>query len=97
MYRFRPPDRRRPVLVLTRPSLIEALETVAVAAVTSTIRGVPTEIVLGVDEGLKHASCANLTNLFTVRQSDLRQFVGSVAPGKMAAVCAALAVALGCD
>ena len=44
------PDKRRPVLVLTRPSLIGLLHTVTVAAVTSTLRGSPTEVELGVAE-----------------------------------------------
>jgi mRNA interferase MazF len=91
------PDKRRPVLVLTRPTLIRVLETVTVAAVTSTIRGAPTEVELGIDEGLKHASCVNLCNLFTVRRSELSTFVGTVPPEKMARVCEALAIACACD
>jgi mRNA interferase MazF len=91
------PDKRRPVLVLTRPSLIRLLHTVTVAAVTSTLRGSPTEVELGPAEGLKQASCANLCNLFTVRQTELMTFVGSVGAEKMAEVCRALAVASGCD
>ena len=77
------PDKRRPVLVLSRPSLIRLLDTVTVAAVTSTLRGTPTEVDLGIDEGLKGPSCVNLCNVFTVRQSDLRTFIGAVEPGKM--------------
>jgi len=65
--------------------------------VTSTLRGSPTEVELGTAEGLKHASCVNLCNLFTVRQKDLRTFVGSVGPQKMVDVCRALALASGCD
>jgi mRNA interferase MazF len=91
------PDKRRPVLVLSRPSLLGLLHTVTVAAITSTLRGAPTVVALGVEEGLKDASCVNLCNLFTVRQSDLGTFVGTVAPRKMAAVCRALTVACGCD
>lgn len=93
----RRPDKRRPVLVISRPSLIVALHTVTVAAITSTRRGSPTEVELGVDEGLKGECCVNLCNVFTVPQSDLKQFVGSVGPGKMHAVCLALSVAAGCD
>ena len=94
---FPRPDKRRPVLVLTRPSLIRLLQTVTVATVTSTLRGSPTEVELGIAEGLKQTSCVNLCNLFTVRQKDLTHFVGSVGPAKMAQVCEALAVAHGCD
>jgi len=96
--RHRPrPDKRRPVLVLSRPSLIAALHTVTVAAVTSTRRCSPTEVELGVEEGLKGPCCVNLCNVFTVAQADLRQFVGTVGPVMMHAVCRALAIAAACD
>jgi mRNA interferase MazF len=91
------PDKRRPVLILSRPALIAALHTVTVAAVTSTLRGSPTEVELGVAEGLKGPSCVNLCNVFTVLQGDLRQFVGTVEPAKMGAVCRALSIATACD
>jgi mRNA-degrading endonuclease toxin of MazEF toxin-antitoxin module len=66
-------------------------------AITSTLRGSPTEVALGPEEGLKQVSCANLANLFTVRQSDLRRYVGSVGLEKMRQVCRALILAAGCD
>jgi len=91
------PDKRRPVVVLARPSLIEALHTVTVAAVTSTMRGAPTEVQVGIEEGLKRTSCVNLCNVFTVRQSELTRFVGAVGPRKMRAICRALAIACDCD
>jgi mRNA interferase MazF len=91
------PDKRRPVVVLSRPSLIDALHTVTVAAVTSTMRGSPTEVEVGPDEGLKTPSCVNLCNLFTVPQAELRTFVGTLAPLKLRAVCRALAIACACD
>ena len=94
---LRRPDKRRPVLVLSRPALIGVLHTVTVAALTSTLRGSPTEVAVGLDEGLKGTSCVNLCNLYTVRQSDLRVFVGTVSPEKMRNVCQALALACGCD
>ena len=52
------PDKRRPVLVLSRPSLIPLLHTVTVAAITATLRGSPTEVELGVAESLKQTSWA---------------------------------------
>jgi mRNA-degrading endonuclease toxin of MazEF toxin-antitoxin module len=52
---------------------------------------------VGVDEGLKGSSCVNLVNVFTVRQSELTRYVGSVAPRKMHAICRALAIACDCD
>lgn len=90
------PDKRRPVLVLSRPSLISALHTATVASITSTVRGAPTEVELGVDEGLKHTSCVNLCNLHTVDQRKLKRFVGSVDRETMVEVCRALEIAVGC-
>lgn len=94
---FRPPDKRRPVLVLSRPDVIGLLRTVMVAPITSAIRGAPSEILVGVDEGLKQRSAINLDHVQTVEKSRLEHFVGSVSPQTMAAVCAALAIATGCD
>jgi mRNA-degrading endonuclease toxin of MazEF toxin-antitoxin module len=52
---------------------------------------------VGVAEGLKATSCVNLVNVFTVRQSELTRFVGTVGPKKMRAICRALAIAVDCD
>jgi mRNA interferase MazF len=94
---FEPPDKRRPVLVLSRNDVIALLRTVMVAPITSAIRGAPSEVVVGVDEGLKQRSAINLDHVQTVDKSRLERFVGSVSPRTMAAVCAALAIATGCD
>lgn len=96
-YRFAPPDKRRPVLVISRNALLSVLETATVVAITSTLRGSPTEVALGVEDGLKDVSCANLANVFTVRRADLRKYVGTVAPERMKLVCRALSIACGCD
>ena len=91
------PDKRRPVLVLSRPSLIRLLHTVTVVAITSTLRDAPTEVKVGFEEGLKTTSCLNLCNVFTVRQRELKTFVGTLSPEKMREVCKALWIASGCD
>jgi mRNA interferase MazF len=91
------PDRRRPVLILSRPSLLRVLHTATVASITSTLRGAPTEVTVGPEDGLKQVSCVNLTNLFTVRKSELRHYVGSLNAQKMRDVCHALNIACGCD
>lgn len=97
MYRFRAPDKRRPVLILSRHEAIAWLHTVTVAPITSTIRGLPSEVIIGPAEGLKHDSAINLDHLQTVEQAALEQFLGSLGEQKMQLVCAALAVAVGCD
>ena len=97
LYTFRPPDKRRPVLVLSRPEVIPLLSTVMVAPITSTIHGAPSEVVVGVDEGLKNDSVVNLDHVQTVAHEGLRHYIGRLDPEKMAAVCRSLAVAVGCD
>ena len=57
LYNFSPPDKNRPVVVLTRDSAIAYLGTVTVAPITSTIRGVPSEVVLSKEDAIK-APCA---------------------------------------
>ena len=96
MYTFRPPDKRRPVLVLTRPEVISLLHTVTVAPVTSTVRGAPSEVAVGLAEGLKHDSAVNLDHVQTVDRSRLSRYVGQLRTDKMTDVCRALAIALGC-
>lgn len=97
MYEFRSPDKRRPVLVLTRQEVIPLLHTVMVAPVTSTIRGAPSEVAVGIDEGLKHDSAINLDHVQTVEKARLVRRLGSVAGTKMRCVCRSLAIAAGCS
>jgi mRNA interferase MazF len=96
-YRFKHSDKRRPVLVLTRPEVIPLLHTVMVAPITSTRRGAPSEVEVGVDEGLKRDSAVNLDHVQTVEQARLVGFLGSLSDVKMQQVGRALAVATGCS
>ena len=95
-YRFKAPDKRRPVLVLSRQEVIPLLHTVMVAPVTSSRRGAPSEVPIGASEGLKHDSAINLDHVQTVERSRLISFVGSLDTAQMRRVCRALAVATGC-
>ena len=97
MYTFRSPDKRRPVLVLSRQEVISLLNTVMVAPITSTIRSAPSEVMVGTAEGLKTHSAVNLDHVQTVERARLGQYVGSVQPETMRSVCRALAVATGCS
>jgi mRNA interferase MazF len=96
-YRFKAPDKERPVLILTRPEMIGVLNTVTVAALTRTIRGVASEVVVGEECGLKDPSAINLHHLFTIPQSGIRRFVGSVSETTMRSVRRALLYALAFD
>jgi mRNA interferase MazF len=95
-YAFRHPDKQRPVVVLSRQEVIPLLHTVLVAPVTSTIRGAPSEVVIGTEEGLAHESAVNLDHVQTVETARLKRRVGHLGTVKMSAVCRALSIAVGC-
>lgn len=95
MFRFGLPEKQRPVLILTRSDMIGVLHTVTVAPLTRTIRGVPSEVVVGPECGLKEPSAINLHHLVTVPRAGLRRFVGVVSPAVFAQVREALLFALG--
>ena len=94
--RFAPPDKQRPVVVLTRDSAIGHLATVTVAPITSTIRGVPSEVILDIEDGMKGRCAVNLHNAVTVAQARLGRRVSTLHAGRMQEVCAALGFSLGC-
>ncbi len=96
LYRFAPPDKQRPVLVLTRDSAIGHLTSVTVAPITSTIRGVPSEVILDIDDGMKGRCAVNLHNAVTVAQARLGRRVANLNADRMQEVCAALRFSLGC-
>lgn len=95
-YRFKPPDKHRPVVILSRDEAIEVLHTVLVAPVTSTIRDLPSQVLIGEAEGLSHPSAVSLDHLQCVEQAKLVRRLGRLSPDTMREVCAALAVATGC-
>jgi mRNA-degrading endonuclease toxin of MazEF toxin-antitoxin module len=68
-----------------------------VAPITSAVHGVPSEVAVGVDEGLKGPSVVNLDHIQTVEQNRLRNYVGTLGTRKMDEVCLALARATGCS
>ena len=97
LYHFAPPDRKRPVVVLTRDSAIAYLSTVTVAPITSTIRGVPSEVLLNEEDGMKARCAVNLHNAVTISQGRLGNRVARLGSLRMTEVCAALRFSLGCD
>lgn len=97
LYRFPPPGKARPVLILTRPSAIGYLARVTIAPVTSTIRNVPSEVVLSSDDGMKKPCAVNLHNVITVRKDDIGRRLAHLSDERMEEVCRALAFSLGCD
>jgi mRNA interferase MazF len=97
LYRFAPPDKATPVLVLTRDSALPYLSTATVAPITSTIRGVPSEVRLDEEDGMKAPCAVNLHNAVTVSQQRLGRRVTHLAQERMREICGALRFSLGCD
>jgi mRNA interferase MazF len=97
LYQFAPPDKRRPVVVLTRDSALRYLTAVTVAPITSTIRGVPSEVVLDEEDGMKGRCAVNLHHAVTVSEQRLGKRVARLGPRRMSEVCSALRFSLGCD
>lgn len=93
-YTFREPDKRRPILVLTRTSAIAYLTSVTVAPLTTTIRDIPTEVFLSPEEGVLTPCVVNLDNVQTVTKRQIGSLVTVLTPERMAEVEQALAFAL---
>ncbi|NNL98651.1 MAG: type II toxin-antitoxin system PemK/MazF family toxin [Acidimicrobiia bacterium] len=88
-------DKRRPVLVVTRTEAIPVLTWIMVAPVTRTIRGIPTEVALDVDDGLPVACVAAFDNLQPIKRTFLTEYVGSIAP-RRSEICRALSALADC-
>lgn len=94
-YTFKAPDKKRPVLILTRDSAIGVLNSVTVAPLTSTIRKIPTEVVLTEDDGLPSTCAANFDNIQTVPKSNIGDCIARLTTRKMKEAGAAASFALG--
>jgi mRNA interferase MazF len=97
-YTFRAPDKRRPVLILTRNSAVPFLTGVTVAPLTTTIRGIPSEVLLTpADDGVPADCAVNLDNIQTVRKAGLGRRLTRLSLERMREVRAAVEFALGFD
>jgi mRNA interferase MazF len=94
-YRFTRPDRKRPVLILTRDSALEFLGEVTVAPITTTLRDIPTEVVLTRADGMPRECAINLDHVQTVSQSRIGSLLARLDSTRMAEVREALLFALG--
>lgn len=94
-YRFPTPDKRRPVVVLTRDSVIEYLGEVTIAPITSTVRDIPSEVVLGPADGLPRPCAINLDHVQTVSKARLGGLIATLPAARLHEVREALLFALG--
>lgn len=86
-------DKDRPVLVLTRSSVRPKLNSVTVAPITTTVRGIPVEVEVGPDNGLRHRCAVNLDNIRTIPTSQLGRQIGYLHPQQELALSHAIGAA----
>jgi mRNA interferase MazF len=93
-YKFRQPDKKRPVVILTRDSALDFLGEVTVAPITSTIRDIPSEVVLTTGDGMSRDCAVNLDHLQTVPKGKIGSLVTTLSREKLHRVGEALSFAL---
>jgi mRNA interferase MazF len=90
-------DKTRPVVVLTRELVRPHMDRVTVAPITSTIRGLSTEVPVGLANGLDHRCVVSCDNIVTVPKSALGRQIGHLLPAQEAALTAAIHAAFDLD
>jgi mRNA interferase MazF len=93
-YKFANPDKKRPVVILTRDSVLEYLGEVTVAPITSTVREIPSEVSLSRADGVRHDCAVNCDHLQTVSKGKLGSLITTLPPLKLKAVNRAVRFAL---
>ncbi len=90
------PDKRRPVVILTRDAAIPVLRMLMVAPVTTRVRGIPTEVPLDASDGMPSQCVATLDNVTLADRSFLVERLAKLSPIRMDEICRALNIAVGC-
>ncbi|MFZ5570596.1 MAG: type II toxin-antitoxin system PemK/MazF family toxin [Thermodesulfobacteriota bacterium] len=93
-YKFVPPDKKRPVLVLTRDSVLGYLGEVTIAPITTTVRNIPSEVFLSTADGMPQDCAVNCDHLQTVSKSTIGSLITSLPRAKMVEVARAIRFAL---
>jgi mRNA interferase MazF len=96
-YKFARPDKKRPVVILTRDSILHYLGEVTIAPITSTVRGIPSEVALSPSDGMRQDCAINCDHLQTVSKGRLGPLVTTLSAAKLAAVSRAVRFALGIE
>ena len=93
-YKFKSPDKKRPVVILTRSSMIEYLGEVTIAPVTSTIRDIPSEVLLSKQDGMHNDCAVNCDHLQTVSKANIGSLITTLSKEKLSelrnAICFAI-------
>lgn len=94
-YRFSRPDKKRPVVILTRDSALEFLGQVTVAPITSTVRDIPSEVLLTKADDLLQDCAVNLDHIQTVSKGKIGSLITTLSPRKILELRSSLLFALG--
>jgi mRNA interferase MazF len=94
---FKPPDKRRPVLILTRSLAIADLTWITIAPITTTIRHIATEVWLDEEDGMSEVCAVNLDNIQTVQKEKLGAAIAHLSEERMQEVFEAIRIAFGFD
>ena len=95
--RLPPPDKTRPVVLVSREQAYALRDLLTVAKVTTRRRGLRSEVALGPSEGLPRECVANSDDLLTIRRRQLIERIGAIPEGRVAELDSALAFSLGLD
>ena len=93
-YKFRAPDKKRPVLILTRDSVLEYLGEVTVAPITSTVRDIPSEVFLSKLDGMTQDCAINFDHIQTVSKRRIGSLITKLSTDKLEQVRNAVQFAL---
>ncbi len=93
-YKFARPDKKRPVLILTRDSVLEYLGEVTIAPITTTVRDIPSEVFLSKADGVPQDCAVNCDHLQTVPKAKIGVLITFLPPSKMADVGRAIRFSL---
>ena len=93
-YKFKAPDKKRPVLILTRDSILDYLGEVTVAPITTTVRDIPSEVFLSKQEGMKRDCAINLDHIQTVSKGKIGTLITTLSTDKSQQVSEAIQFAL---
>ena len=93
-YKFQKPDKKRPVLILTRNSVLEYLGEVTIVPITSTIRDIPSEVYLSPYDGLPQECAINCDHIQTVSKGRIGSLITTLSSDKLKQVSNAIHFAL---
>jgi len=93
-YTFKAPDKRRPVMILMRSDIIPYLGEVTIAPITTTIRDIPSEVVLSIQDGMPRECAINFDHIQTIQKAKLGALITTLSNKKLEEVKNAVYFAL---